>query len=375
MLDWHGSGMGVMEMSHRGQEFVAIYEQAEADLRELLAVPARLPHPVHAGRRPRRKRHRADEPVARAPRRLRASPALVRRSRTRKRSATAMRDVAASNAASGHTAHARRRPAGSSAPDAAYVHVCSNETIHGVEFHACPTWRALGSDAPLVIDCSSHVASRPIDWSRVGAGLRRRAEEHRPGRPHARHRARRPARPCAAASARAPSTTRWWPTTRLHVQHAADLGDLHRRADFQWIKPAEGGVAAMEQRNVAKAALLYDYIDGSRLLREQGRHGLPFAHERAVLPARRTPQRRLPGRRARRAACCSSRATSPSAACAPASTTRCRSQGVQALVGYMREFARTPWLIPRRPVPASIRPCWTLRAPDRRASTASCSTC
>ncbi len=40
MLDWHGSGMGVMEMSHRGKEFISIYEQAEADLRELLAVPA-----------------------------------------------------------------------------------------------------------------------------------------------------------------------------------------------------------------------------------------------------------------------------------------------------------------------------------------------
>ncbi|WP_348246385.1 aminotransferase class V-fold PLP-dependent enzyme, partial [Salmonella enterica] len=40
MLDWHGSGMGVMEMSHRGKEFLSIYEQAEADLRELLAVPA-----------------------------------------------------------------------------------------------------------------------------------------------------------------------------------------------------------------------------------------------------------------------------------------------------------------------------------------------
>ena len=40
MLDWHGSGMGVMEMSHRGKEFISIYEQAEADLRALLAVPA-----------------------------------------------------------------------------------------------------------------------------------------------------------------------------------------------------------------------------------------------------------------------------------------------------------------------------------------------
>ena len=40
MLDWHGSGMSVMEMSHRGPEFISIYEQAERDLRELLGVPA-----------------------------------------------------------------------------------------------------------------------------------------------------------------------------------------------------------------------------------------------------------------------------------------------------------------------------------------------
>jgi phosphoserine aminotransferase len=42
MLDWHGSGVGVMEMSHRGRDFVSIYEQAETDLRELLAVPAQF---------------------------------------------------------------------------------------------------------------------------------------------------------------------------------------------------------------------------------------------------------------------------------------------------------------------------------------------
>ena len=65
MLDWHGSGMGVMEMSHRGKEFGEIYKAAEADLRTLLAVPLQLPHPVHAGWRAGRKRHRAAEPVAR----------------------------------------------------------------------------------------------------------------------------------------------------------------------------------------------------------------------------------------------------------------------------------------------------------------------
>ena len=48
------------------------------------------------------------------------------------------------------------------------MHLCTNETIHGVEFHELPDLKALGCDAPLVIDFSSHVASRPVDWSRVG---------------------------------------------------------------------------------------------------------------------------------------------------------------------------------------------------------------
>ena len=48
------------------------------------------------------------------------------------------------------------------------MHVCTNETIDGVEFAALPDLAALGCDAPLVIDCSSHILSRPVDWSRVG---------------------------------------------------------------------------------------------------------------------------------------------------------------------------------------------------------------
>ena len=54
---------------------------------------------------------------------------------------------------------------------ASYVHLCSNETIHGVEFHELPDLQSLGSDAPLVIDFSSHVASRGVDWSRVGVAF------------------------------------------------------------------------------------------------------------------------------------------------------------------------------------------------------------
>jgi phosphoserine aminotransferase len=166
MLDWHGSGMGVMEMSHRGREFISIYEQAEADLRELLAVPAHfhilfmqggglaenaiVPLNLSRGGHGGRGGHR--RLVAEVGHR--GAP-LCRRA------------VAASNAADGHTS--LPDPAGwQSAQRGAYVHLCSNETIHGVEYHQLPDLAALGCDAPLVIDCSSHILSRPIDWSRVG---------------------------------------------------------------------------------------------------------------------------------------------------------------------------------------------------------------
>jgi phosphoserine aminotransferase len=75
--------------------------------------------------------------------------------------------LAASNAADGHTT-LPDPPAWQLSDAASYVHVCSNETIHGVEFHTCPTCRRWAADAPLVVDFSSHVASRPVDWSRVG---------------------------------------------------------------------------------------------------------------------------------------------------------------------------------------------------------------
>jgi phosphoserine aminotransferase len=65
MLDWHGSGMGVMEMSHRGKEFMSIYEEAEADLRELAGSACQFQNFVHARWRDCRKRHRAFELVAR----------------------------------------------------------------------------------------------------------------------------------------------------------------------------------------------------------------------------------------------------------------------------------------------------------------------
>ena len=166
MLDWQGSGMSVMEMSHRGQEFGKILEAAEADLRELLAVPAnfRILFMQGGGLA-----ENAIVPMNLS--RGKVVDFVVTGSWSQKSLKEARRyaqpHLAASNEADGHT----------SLPDpaswqlskgASYVHLCSNETINGIEVHELPDLVALGSDAPLVIDFSSHVASRPVDWKRVG---------------------------------------------------------------------------------------------------------------------------------------------------------------------------------------------------------------
>ena len=161
MLDWHGSGMSVMEMSHRGKEFISIYEQAEADLRELLAVPPNFKILFMQGGG---LAENAIVPLNLS--RGASADFIVTGSWSQKSQKEARKycdvHIAASNEADGHTS----LPAASQwqlSTKPSYVHLCSNETIHGVEFHELPDLQALGCDAPLVIDFSSHVASRPVD--------------------------------------------------------------------------------------------------------------------------------------------------------------------------------------------------------------------
>ena len=167
MLDWHGSGMGVMEMSHRGKEFISIYEQAEADLRELLAVPPQFKILFMQGG------GLAENAIVPLNLSRAATVDFVvtgswsQKSQKEARKYASEVNVIASGEDSGFTTlpdPARWQPS----KGASYLHICSNETINGVEYHELPDLRALGCDAPLVIDFSSHVASRPVDWSRVG---------------------------------------------------------------------------------------------------------------------------------------------------------------------------------------------------------------
>jgi len=266
MLDWQGSGMGVMEMSHRGKEFISIYEQAEADFRELLAVPAHFKILFMQGG------GLAENAIV--PLNLSGGGAVdfvITGSWSDKSFKEAGKFCSARVAATSQASHFTQLPAASSwqlGADSRYVHVCSNETIHGVEMHALPDLKALGCDAPLVVDFSSHVASRPVDWSRVGLAFGGAQKNLGPAGltvvvvredlmghalPH-----------CPSAFdyqlvARNDSMYNTPPTYGIYMAGLV----------FQWLKAqregALSGVAAMEHRNAAKAQLLYDFLDGSQL--------------------------------------------------------------------------------------------------------------
>lgn len=267
MLDWQGSGMSVMEMSHRGKEFISIYEQAEADLRELLAVPPEFKILFMQGGGlaenaivPLNLSHAATVDVV-------LTGSWSQKSQKEARKYAAEVHVAASGEASGFT----------TLPDpatwqlsrgASYLHLCSNETIHGVEFHELPDLKALGSDAPLVIDFSSHVASRPVDWSRVGLAFGGAQKNLGPAgltlvivREDLLGYAL-PACPSAFDYKTVADNQSMFNTPPTWGIYIAGL-------TFQWLKrQREGdatGVAAIERRNIAKADRLYGYIDQSQL--------------------------------------------------------------------------------------------------------------
>ncbi len=266
MLDWNGSGMSVMEMSHRGKEFVSICEQAEADLRELLAVPAEFHILFMQGG------GLAENAIV--PLNLSRGgdvDFVITGSWSRKSASEAARyctpHVAADITESG--GQAIPAPAQwSLSKQSAYVHLCSNETIDGIEFHTLPDLAALGCKAPLVIDFSSHVASRPVDWSRVGLAFGGAQKNLGPAGltlvvvrddllGHALDIC-----PSAFNYQTVAQNRSMYNTPPTFAIYMAGL-------TFQWLKAQrEGdltGVAAMQARNMAKAQLLYDAIDGSAL--------------------------------------------------------------------------------------------------------------
>ena len=265
MLDWHGSGMGVMEMSHRGKEFISIYTQAEADLRELLAVPPQFRILFMQGGG---LAENAIVPLNLS--RAGTVDFVVTGSWSQKSYKEARKYASEVNiAASGEDSHFTTLPSPSSwqlSTGASYLHLCSNETIHGVEFHELPDLKSLGSDAPLVIDFSSHVASRPVPWDRVGLAFGGAQKNIGPAG-------------LTVVIVREDLLGHALPIcpSAFNYQTVADNQSMYNTPPtwgiymagltFQWLKrQREGelsGVAAMQARNIAKAQLLYDCIDQS----------------------------------------------------------------------------------------------------------------
>lgn len=162
MLDWQGSGMSVMEMSHRGKAFMSIAEKAEADLRELMAIPDNYKVLFLQGG--------ASSQFAMVPINLLGEKGKADYINTgqwsKKAIAEARRycdvNVLASTEDSNFTTVPDQASLNPSS-DAAYLHYTPNETIVGVEFPYIPE-----TSAPLVADMSSTILSRPIDVSRYG---------------------------------------------------------------------------------------------------------------------------------------------------------------------------------------------------------------
>ncbi len=285
MLNWRGCGMSVMEMSHRGKDFTAIIEQAEADLRELLAVPANYKVLFLQGG--------ATMQFAQVPINLlngKSADYLVTGAWSKKAFKEAQKIGAARLAGSTESGNFTRlfhRGEIAIDPAAAYLHVCTNETVQGVEVLSDANLPGISDSIPLVADMSSHVLSRPVDVSRYGliyAGAQKNIG------------------PAGLTLVivrddllgHAPAHTPTMLDYAVHAEHGSMLNTPPTYAIyvaglvFQWLK-RQGGLAAIEQIAIAKARLLYEAIDASSLYRNpvdvscRSRMNVPFTLTRPGL--------------------------------------------------------------------------------------------
>jgi len=256
MLDWHGKGLSVMEMSHRSDDYVAIAEKAEQDLRDLLSIPSNYKVLFLQGG--------ASQQFAEIPLNLlpeNGTADYIETGIWSKKAIEEARRFGNVNVAASAKAYDYLAIPGQNdwklTSNAAYVHYASNETIGGLQFD----WVPQTGDVPLVVDMSSDILSRPIDVSQFGliyAGAQKNigpsglvvviVREDLLG--HARS-------SCP---------------TMLDYKVSADNGSMYNTPAtyswylsglvFEWLKE-QGGVEAMEQRNRAKKDRLYGFIDSS----------------------------------------------------------------------------------------------------------------
>lgn len=254
MLDWHGSGMSVMEMSHRGKEFIEIHARAEADLRELMGIPKNYKVLFLQGG--------ASAQFAVVPMNLLRGKSQADYINTGEWSKKAISEAkkyckvnVAASSEDASFSHVPKQAQWQLDPDAAYVHITSNETIGGVEFH----WVPDTGGVPLVADMSSHILSRPMDVSRYGLIYGGAQKNIGPAG-------------VTIVIVRDDLLGQALPVTPTVFNYKtqaendsmsntpATYGIYVAGLVFQWLKQL-GGLKKMEQINRAKAALLYDYLD------------------------------------------------------------------------------------------------------------------
>jgi phosphoserine aminotransferase len=332
LLEWRGARASVMEISHRGKLFIDMAEESERDLRALLNIPQSYKVLFLQGG--------ATQHFAQIPMNLAADDAVAdyvvsghwSEKAAREAGAVTRVNVAASNAAGGNIdlppVAGWRLTEG-----AAYLHYTPNETIHGVEFPGIPNV----ADRPLIADMSSSILSEPIDVTRFGliyAGAQKNI---------------------GAAGlvvmivredllARCPKSL---PKIFNYAEHAAHDSMLNTPNTFGWYLAGlvfkwllhEGGLAAIGARNRAKADLLYGYIDNSGFyrnpvnVRARSRMNVPFTLPSDELNAAFLAEAESAGLLALKGhkAVGGMRASLYNAM---------PLEGVQALVEFMRDFAR-----------------------------------
>ena len=254
LVNWHDAGMSVMEMSHRGKEFVAIAADAEADLRKLARIPSHYKVLFLQGG--------ASMQFSGVPMNLlrgKKSADFVNTGEWSKKAIAEMKKFGTANVVASsedrNFTYVPKQASWKLSKDAAYVHVCTNETIGGVEFQ----WTPDTGDVPLVADMSSHILSRPIDVAKYGliyAGAQKNigpaglviviVREDLIGQAI-------PETPTVLdykKMADADSMVNTPPTFSVYLAGLT----------FKWLLE-RGGLEGIERANVAKAKLLYDYLD------------------------------------------------------------------------------------------------------------------
>ena len=332
LLNWHGCGMSVMEMSHRGKEYMSIHAEAEADLRELMNIPANYKVLFLQGG--------ATSQFAAIPMNLlrgKTSADYLNTGEWSKKAIKEAKKYCAVNVVASsedkNFSYAPEQAAWKLDPNAAYVHITQNETIGGVEMF----WVPETGDVPLVSDMSSNILSRPIDVSKyalIYAGAQKNIG---------------PAglTIVIVRDDLIGETIKGTPTM-FEYKTLADNDSMYNTPPtygiyiaglvFKMLK-AKGGLAAMEQANRAKAKVLYDFLDGSSFFlspvarENRSLMNIPFTLKDAALD-----EEFLKGAKARNMA--QLKGHKSVGGMRASIYNALPLEGVQALVAYMAEFEK-----------------------------------